>query len=139
MANIKITNLIKFYIVLLLSSGPKHGYELIKELRERLEKPISTSQIYPFLQVLEKNKYVTFEKTERDRKVYCLTKKGKEFVKTMLGRFGNLIDIAIEPKLSVCAHCGCKVYEGSHKEKIKGKTFTFCCHHCARSFIENKC
>ncbi len=40
--------------------------------------------------------------------------------------------------LMVCAHCGCKVYEGGHKEEIEGKDLMFCCHHCAHSFLREK-
>ncbi len=132
---VKITNLIKFYIVLLLKEGPKHGYELIKELEKHLEKKISTSQIYPFLNELKKNRLIEVkEKKERDKKIYYLTAAGKEFVKNILVRFGELIDIAITPKLTKCSHCGCEIYKGGHKEKIRMKNYIFCCMHCAASF-----
>jgi DNA-binding PadR family transcriptional regulator len=136
---VKVTNLIKFYIILLLSNGPKHGYELIKELGEKLGRKISASNIYPFLKVLKRNKLVDYKETEeREKKVYHLTKRGRDFVSAMLSRFGDLIDIAVEPRLSVCAHCGCKVYEGSFKKKIKGKILTFCCCHCAKTYKDNE-
>ena len=135
MAKVEVTNLVKFYIILLLSHGPKHGYELIKELGERLGRKISASNIYPFLNTLKNNKLIDYRETEeREKKVYHLTKDGKKFVKALLSRFGGLIDIAVEPKLSVCAHCGCKVYEGGHREKIKGKLLTFCCCYCAKTY-----
>lgn len=135
MQEIKITNLVKFYTVLLLSEGPRHGYKIIKEIGEKLDKKISPGEIYPFLKLLKKNGYIEIKKTgKREKKVYQLTKKGENFVKRMLNRFGDLIDIAIEPRLTVCAHCGCKVYEGGYKETIKGKRLMFCCVHCARSY-----
>ena len=34
MAEIKINNMVKFYTLCLLASGPKHGYDLIKDLDE---------------------------------------------------------------------------------------------------------
>ncbi len=135
MKDIKVTNLVKFYTLLLLSHGPKHGYEIIKELEERLQRKVSASHIYPFLKSLKKANYIEFKKSkEREKKVYHLTKEGRRFVKSILNRFGDLIDIAIEPNLTVCAHCGCSIYRGGHKEKVKEKLLVFCCHHCAKSF-----
>jgi hypothetical protein len=53
-------------------------------------------------------------------------------------RFADLVSIAIEPSLYVCAHCGCKVYEGAYREVINGEETAFCCVHCARSYKETK-
>ncbi len=137
--DVKISSMVKFYTVLLLREGPKHGYDLMTELSDRLKSTISASQVYPFLAILEENKLVTVSQTgKRGKKVYRLTSKGEKFVDGFLGRFGDLIHFAIEPNLTVCAHCGCKVYEGGHEEGIDGKTMTFCCHHCAHSFLEEK-
>ncbi|MBS7641407.1 hypothetical protein KEJ12_07205 [Candidatus Bathyarchaeota archaeon] len=44
------------------------------------------------------------------------------------------MSVAIEPSLEVCANCGCKVYEGGHREVINGKEMAFCCVHCAESY-----
>ncbi len=135
MAELKITNLVKFYALLLLYEGPKHGYELIKEIGTKLDKRVSSGQIYPFLSKLEKSNYIESGKRgERDKKVYHLTADGRAFVKKMLTRFGGLVDIAIEPRITVCAHCGCKLLSGGYKEKIGGKELMFCCCHCAKSF-----
>lgn len=135
MAEVKITNLVKFYALTLLLEKPRHGYELIKEIGQRMEKNVSAGQIYPFLSLLEKNKFIKSKSLgERDKHVFLLTPKGKIFARKMLSRFGSLIELALEPRISVCAHCGCKVLEGGHNEKIKGKTTTFCCCHCAASF-----
>ena len=60
MAEIKITNMLKFYTLCLLATGPKHGYDLIKELEEKLGRRISASNIYPFLSILSKNKLIAF-------------------------------------------------------------------------------
>ncbi len=136
---VKIGSMVKFYTMLLLYEGSKHGYELMKELEEKLGKKISTSQVYPFLDTLRNNKLVHVQKIgERDKKVYSLTSKGRECVDNLVQRFGDLLDIAIKPKLSVCAHCGCKVYKGGYKEKFKGREIAFCCCHCAESFKKLK-
>ena len=135
MAEVKVTNMVKFCSLYLLASGPKHGYDLMKELEEKLGRKISASNVYPFLEVLIKNRLIKVQKTgKREKKTYVLTKEGKKFTKNMFNRFGDLIDIAIEPKLTTCAHCSCKVYEGGYTEKIKGKLLKFCCMHCAGSY-----
>lgn len=132
---VKIGSLVKFYTILLLSDGSRHGYDLMKELEEKLGKKVSASQVYPFLRILEKNRVIKVEKVgDREKKIYKITDNGKRFVNSFVGRFGNLMHIAIEPKLSQCAHCACQVYEGGHKEKIHGKLIAFCCKHCAKSF-----
>lgn len=135
MKEIKVTNLVKFYTLLLLYEKPKYGYEIMREIEKKIGKKTSAGQIYPFLGKLEKQKYIKVKKiTEREKKTYLLTKKGRLFVKKMLERFGGLIDIAVEPKISVCVHCGCKVYKGGYRKKIKKKMLTFCCHHCAKAY-----
>ena len=135
MKEVKITNMVKFYTLCLLTAGPKHGYDLMKDLEEKLERKISASNVYPFLDTLIKNKLIKIKKTgNREKKIYHLTSEGKTFTKQMFNRFGDLIDIAIEPKLTTRAHCSCKVYEGCHTEKVKGKQLKFCCAHCAGSY-----
>ena len=135
MSDVKITNMVKFCSLYLLASGPKHGYDLMKELEEKLGRKISASNIYPFLDILIKNRLIKVQKTgKREKKTYVLTQEGKKFTRSIFNRFGDLIDIAIEPKLTTCAHCSCKVYEGGYTEKIKGKLLKFCCMHCAGSY-----
>ena len=73
---------------------------------------------------------------EKDRKIFELTDEGKELCIGLFKRFAELVSIAIEPSLYVCAHCGCKVYEGAYREVIGGKEMAFCCIHCARSYME---
>jgi len=135
MAEIKITNLVKFYTILLLSDGPKHGYEIIKETGDKLGKRASSGEIYPFLKKLEKQKLIKSKEVgERDKKVFYLTQAGKKFVENMLNKFSNLLDIAVGKKITTCPHCSCKIYGGGHKERIKGKELVFCCHNCANSY-----
>ena len=134
MAEIKITNMLKFYTLCLLSSGPKHGYDLIKELEANLERKISASNVYPFLSSLRKNKLIKIKRIgNRDKKVYILTSEGKNFTKHMFSKFGDLINAAIEPKITTCP-CGCKMYSGGYTQKINDKTMKFCCSHCANEY-----
>lgn len=131
----KITNLVRFYAVLLLLEKKQHGYELMKQIGKRLEKKVSPGQMYPFLAELQKKKLVrVFEKSSREKIAYELTPAGKSFAHLMLERFGGLLEIALKPHLTVCTHCGCKVFDGGVVQTVKGKKLKFCCHHCAASF-----
>ena len=134
MVNLKINNMVKFYTLCLLANGPKHGYDLMKELEGKLGRKISASNMYPFLDTLRKNRLIKFGKVgKRDKKVYHLTQDGKRFTNQMFSKFGDLINIAIEPKITACP-CGCKIYSGGYTEKMKGKIMKFCCSHCAKMF-----
>lgn len=131
MADVKITNMLKFYTLCLLAQEPKHGYDLIKELQKKLGRQISASNVYPFLSILRKNKLIKVDKIgKRDKKTYALTLDGKKFTSRMFTKFGDLINIAIEPKITACP-CGCKIYSGGHVIKVRGKLMKFCCNHCA--------
>ncbi len=132
-----ITNLIKFYTLLLLNEAPRHGYELMTELGEKTGKKPSAGQIYPLLRNLKKKGMVSCETTmvgDKKKKVYTLTHEGRKTCAMLMTRFSDLVSIVLEPMLTKCAHCGCKVYEGGHKERIERRVLMFCCVHCANSY-----
>lgn len=134
-SNVKVTNIVKLYALLLLSEKKKHGYELIKEIGAKLDKRISAGEIYPFLNRLKKAGYIKVDSSgKRDKKTYMLTPAGRKFVKSMLAKFANLIELAIEPSLTQCSHCGCKIFGSGFIKKIRGRSFAFCCKYCARGF-----
>ena len=127
----------RFYILTILYEGPAHGYGVIDKFKKRLKKEISPSLVYPFLQLLEGKgllKYTLKPVGKKERKVYELTEEGKTLVTKLFKRFSSIVSTAIEPSLNICAHCGCKVYEGGHIETINGKNLTFCCKHCAATY-----
>jgi DNA-binding PadR family transcriptional regulator len=131
----------RFYILTILYEGPAHGYSILSRFKKRIGKEVSPSLVYPFLQQLEEKglvKHTIKPVGEKEKKVFELTKEGKELATGLFKRFADLVSIAIEPSLYVCAHCGCKVYEGGYREVINGKETTFCCMHCARSYKEEK-
>lgn len=137
MKGIEISNTTKLYAVLLISEKPKHGYELIKEIGQKLGKRISAGQIYPFLAKMKKQGLVLEKKSgPREKKTYHLTVKGRAFSKKMISKFSEMVAIAIESKIHICKHCGCEIYKGGYTEKIKGKNLVFCCSHCARAYFE---
>jgi DNA-binding PadR family transcriptional regulator len=131
----------RFYMLMLLYEGPTHGYNILHCYKERMGKEISPSLVYPFLQQLEEKglvKHTVKPVGEKKRKVFELTKKGKELCTGLFKRFADLVTVAIAPSLQVCAHCGCKIYEGGYREIINGKETAFCCMHCAGSYKEEK-
>lgn len=75
---------------------------------------------------------------EKERKIYELTEKGERLCVQLFKRFDSLVSVAIEPSLEICAHCGCKVYEGEYLEEIEGDKLTFCGVYCARSYKKER-
>ena len=136
-----ISDFSRFYILTILYEGPAHGYSIISQFKKRVKKEISPSLVYPFLQQLEEKglvKYTVKPVGEKERKIFELTEEGRELCTGLFKRFAELVSIAITPSLDVCAHCGCKVYEGAYREVIDGKEMAFCCVHCAQSYKECK-
>ncbi|MGQ9565838.1 MAG: PadR family transcriptional regulator [Candidatus Bathyarchaeales archaeon] len=131
----------RFYILMVLYESPMHGYRILNYFKTRMGKEVSPSLVYPFLQQLEEKglvKHTLKTVGEKEKKVFELTEKGRELCRRLFKRFANLVTVAIEPNLYVCAHCGCKVYEGGYRETIDGKELTFCCMHCAGSYKEER-
>ena len=132
-----ISDFSRFYILTILYEGPTHGYSILARFRKRLNRDITPSIVYPFLYLLEEKGFVkhTLKPVgKKPRKIYELTEEGKELCRRLFSRFAGLVSTAIEPSLSICANCGCKVYEGGHTENIDGKETIFCCRHCAGSY-----
>ncbi len=70
---------LKSYVLKLLRSGPKHGYDIIKSIENETGWKPSPGGIYPTLHDLEKKGLVIKFKEGR-RKYYELTKEGKIFI-----------------------------------------------------------
>lgn len=131
----------RFFMLTILYEGPAHGYHILSRFKRSMGKEISPGLVYPFLEQLEEKGLVkhTLEPIgDKTKKVFELTKEGRELATSLFKRFAQLISVAIEPSLFVCAHCGCKVYEGGYREEINGKELTFCCGHCAHSYKQEK-
>jgi DNA-binding PadR family transcriptional regulator len=136
-----ISDFSRFFILTMLYEGPCHGYKILNTFQKRMKKKMSPSLVYPFLQTLEQRgliKHTTKMDGERERKIYELTDEGRELCERIFRRFSKLVSVAIEPSLEICAHCGCKVYEGGYSEEIEGKMTMFCCVHCANSYKQEK-
>jgi len=136
-----VSDFSRFYILTILYEGPAHGYQILSRFKKRVKKEVSPSLVYPFLQQLEEKglvKHTVKTVGQKEKKVFKLTRKGRALCTGLFKRFAELVSIAIEPSLFVCAHCGCKVYEGAYRETIDGKETAFCCMHCARAYKEAK-
>ncbi|HZS93849.1 MAG TPA: helix-turn-helix transcriptional regulator [Chloroflexota bacterium] len=73
---------LKYVILDLLQEGPRHGYDIIRALEERFHGFYSPSpgSVYPTLQLLEDQGYVT--STQQDgKRVYTITDAGRDFLK----------------------------------------------------------
>jgi DNA-binding PadR family transcriptional regulator len=71
----------KYVILRLLRDKPRHGYEVMKELEERLHGCYSPSPgtVYPTLQWLEDEELVRAEEVD-GKKVYHITDAGRKFL-----------------------------------------------------------
>ncbi|MBI5046255.1 PadR family transcriptional regulator [Candidatus Micrarchaeota archaeon] len=132
----KITSFTRLYLLTLLASSPRHGYELIKELGHNLGKTVSASEIYPFLKELKKLGYVEVQSEgNREMKKYILTTNGKKFTKEILDNLSSIFDALITSKVVSCAHCSCKIYGSGHVVPKEGKETHFCCKYCAEAKV----
>jgi len=130
-------DMIRSSIILLLNEKPLHGYAIMKEVENRIGKPVNPSLLYPFLKKLEKNDLVRSTRKpvgQKPKTVYELTAAGRKLAARIYKRIASMVSVAIEPNLSVCFHCGCKIYEGGYREVIGDKERIFCCIHCAQAY-----
>jgi DNA-binding PadR family transcriptional regulator len=137
---IKIQSITRFYILLLLKSKKVvTGYKILKFLEKDLGTTASPTSIYDFIKDLKSNNYIKdLEKSNSERsKGFKLTPSGVAFVDRIFSRFDNLIEVAIQSKLKICASCGVKLYDDYHTETVHGKEMGFCCKHCAKAYISS--
>src|SRR5438309_10501947 len=76
----------KYVILKLLKDKPRHGYEVMKELEERLHGCYSPSPgtVYPTLQWLEDEGLVVTKDVE-GKKVFEYTEQGRQFIEVHMG------------------------------------------------------
>lgn len=70
---------LRLLLLHLIAEKPRHGYELIKDIEERLHGGYSPSPgvVYPTLTLLEEQGYASVEETEGGRKRYAATDAGR--------------------------------------------------------------
>ncbi|MEM0087816.1 MAG: PadR family transcriptional regulator [Thermofilum sp.] len=95
--SIRVNTVVKLYTLVLLAEEERHGYELMKLLAEMLGAPIGPSQVYPFLNKLEKAGLLGSRISgSREKKVYYLTPQGYEFVKELLEKSLSVLHTAVK-------------------------------------------
>jgi DNA-binding PadR family transcriptional regulator len=82
---------IRIVILTLLSKKPYHGYDIMKEVKERTEGQLrfTSGGIYRILQDLEKSKYVQGswdDQRGRRKKIYIITEAGKSVLESALAK-----------------------------------------------------
>jgi DNA-binding PadR family transcriptional regulator len=78
-------------ILWLIDKKPKHGYELIKEIKQLTGRRLKPSMIYPLLSSLGADGYVAgewIENGKRGQKKYRLTAEGK----TLLAKVSSMLN-----------------------------------------------
>ena len=86
---------IRIATLILLSKKPYHGYEIMKEIKERTRgfwKP-TAGGIYPILKDLQKSGYIQGEwetKTKRRKKIYVITQAGRAVLKRAIAKENQL-------------------------------------------------
>ena len=90
-------------ILWLISQGPRHGYELIKEVKRLTGQKLKPGTLYPLLYWLEDEEFVVSEwvkKGRRNLRYYRLTEKGKALLMKVHDLFNKPIRRVIADFLS---------------------------------------
>jgi len=93
-------------ILWLISQGPRHGYELIKEVKRLTGQKLKPGTLYPLLYWLEDEGFVVGEwikRGQRELRCYRLTEKGKGTLLKVHELFSNpfrglIVDLLGEQK-----------------------------------------
>jgi DNA-binding PadR family transcriptional regulator len=84
---------VKFVILRLLKEKPRHGYEVIKGLEEKLGGYYTPSAgtVYPTLQLLEDEGYIKADDSD-GKKVYHVTPEGERYLEENRGLLDDILD-----------------------------------------------
>ncbi|MFH1505651.1 MAG: PadR family transcriptional regulator [archaeon] len=82
---------LRFFVLHALAEKDMAGYRLMKTLGEELGDKPSPGTIYPLLEHLKEEKLVTCKACER-KKVYSITKEGKDFLKHTLNAKQEMVE-----------------------------------------------
>ena len=78
-------NLLDIQILRLIQTQPMWGYRIKKQAETKFGVRLRHGALYPLLNALEQKSFLTSQKQQqggRTRKVYTITKKGKQYVET---------------------------------------------------------
>jgi DNA-binding PadR family transcriptional regulator len=89
-----VTDFLDILILLKLRNGPLSGYDIISYLHKRSNMSISSGTVYSYLYRLERNELIKGELV-RKKRVYTLTEKGNETVKTLLNMRDKILGLVV--------------------------------------------
>jgi DNA-binding PadR family transcriptional regulator len=89
-----VTNFLDVLILLKLRNGSFNGYDIISYIHKRFDMLISSGTVYSCLYHLERDGLIKGELVQRKR-VYMLTEKGRETVKTILGMKDKILGLVV--------------------------------------------
>ncbi|HEY7325737.1 MAG TPA: helix-turn-helix transcriptional regulator [Streptosporangiaceae bacterium] len=103
---------LRLYLLKLLDEAPRHGYEVIRLLQDRFMGIYAPSPgtIYPRLARLEEDGLVTHEEVD-GKKIYSITDKGREEIRSRLGDLADLEDELTESLRDVAREISVDVRE----------------------------
>ena len=89
-----VTNFLDILLLLKLRNGSFSGYDIISYIHKRFDMLISSGTVYSCLYHLERDGLIKGELVQRKR-VYTLTEKGRETVKTILGMKDKILGLVL--------------------------------------------
>jgi len=78
-------NLLDIQLLRLIQAQPMWGYKIKKQVETKFEVLLRHGALYPLLNGMEQKGFLTSQRQQqggRTRKVYTITKKGKEYIET---------------------------------------------------------
>ncbi|MBI4439722.1 PadR family transcriptional regulator [Candidatus Woesearchaeota archaeon] len=90
-----MTGHLKFIVLKYLTRSPLSGYGLMKAIEKETGWKPSTGSMYPLLESLSKDNYVSSRKEER-RKTYSITDEGRMFLEESLKKKSEMLDRMLE-------------------------------------------
>ncbi len=89
-----VTIFLDVLILLKLRNAPLSGYDIISYIHKRFGMPISTGTVYSCLYHLEREGLIRGDCAQR-KKMYVLSEKGKETVKTLLSMRDKILGLVL--------------------------------------------
>ena len=78
-------NLLDIQLLRLIQTQPMWGYKIKKQVETKFDVILRHGALYPLLNAMEQKGFLTSQKQQqggRTRKVYTITKNGKEYIET---------------------------------------------------------
>jgi PadR family transcriptional regulator PadR len=95
-----IRNLLDVQLLRIVQNGPTWGYHIKKQVEEQFNVKLRHGALYPTLRTLEERGFLESKKEQKNgraRKIYVITKEGKDYLQTYCNIIKELLDE--KPKL----------------------------------------